>query len=269
MKAYSGNYNLKVFNDKKGYIEQLKFNQGLYRWLKYKANYEKMLNLMLEHNISGLPEKNFMKNNFDLCRHELKGAVASAIYYIYDKTHGIDREKEQLLVKAYEEKYYKNGDGSISDIINKLIKNGIFARELKPLDEKYIRELKNIVKSYEPYCGIENFEVEKLLDWDSEEKKKKDPFGTDPFRMLFNWKKEPIDENETFKSIKEFFGYINNYRDGKSSNILEHRLLIADNNISTYEEFKALLNQKKLEHKQQIEKEVKEAKILMKEKFKK
>ncbi|EPH09622.1 hypothetical protein HMPREF9309_00566 [Campylobacter ureolyticus ACS-301-V-Sch3b] len=48
-------------------MDELKYNHSLYKPLEDIPNFEPMLDLLLEHNVSGQPSKELMKSEYDMC----------------------------------------------------------------------------------------------------------------------------------------------------------------------------------------------------------
>lgn len=48
-------------------MDELKYDHSLYKRLEYIPNFEPMLDLLLEHNVSGQLSKELMKREYDMC----------------------------------------------------------------------------------------------------------------------------------------------------------------------------------------------------------
>ena len=83
---FKKNRNNEKFNletDFEFYADELKFDLSLYRNLRY-DNYEPMLNLLLEHNISGQPSEQIMKDWYDRCLYYYEDSIREKVYYLGD-----------------------------------------------------------------------------------------------------------------------------------------------------------------------------------------
>ena len=74
-KRYMFDYNLSM--------DELKYNHSLYKPLEDIPNFEPMLDLLLEHNVSGQPSKEFLKSEYNKCHNS----------YVWYKQNWIDEDK--------------------------------------------------------------------------------------------------------------------------------------------------------------------------------
>lgn len=178
------------------------YKNTIYSVLDPIPNHEPMLDLLLEHNISGQPSKNILKKEYDECYKDYQRLVRSYVYFLYNQLKGIDEEKErEAILKYRDEKKYKKYSGDITSLTNLLIRDGIIVRIPQEPDKKKIKYFKDKMNYYKKYC-VEDKElvVESLFDIDS---------PSSPFEKLLEFEDIKPDENATFKGTREFINYMN------------------------------------------------------------
>ncbi|MCZ6156819.1 ankyrin repeat domain-containing protein [Campylobacter ureolyticus] len=80
------------------------YGKDCYKLLITIADFEPMLNLLLEHNVSGQPSKELMKIEYDKCYENYKYYISDYINFLYYPLMGIDKEKENKLIQEYSKK---------------------------------------------------------------------------------------------------------------------------------------------------------------------
>lgn len=202
------------------YADELKFDLSLYRNLRY-DNYEPMLNLLLEHNISGQPSEQIMKDWYDRCLYYYEDSIREKVYYLGDMRQGIDEYAEELAIYEYAKKHNltatkvrekmikekSNAYGDIKYIRLKLEKDGLIKRKSMKPTPFIINLLDTNIEKYAKYCGDKDLDFERdLVNWNGEIFKKHEPY-----RALFNWEKKPERKMANFKDIKDFIGFLSEF----------------------------------------------------------
>ena len=202
------------------YADELKFDLSLYRNLRY-DNYEPMLNLLLEHNISGQPSEQIMKDWYDRCLYYYEDSIREKVYYLGDMRQGIDEYAEELAIYEYAKKHNltatkvrekmikekSNAYGDIKYIRLKLEKDGLIKRKSMKPTPFIINLLDTNIEKYAKYCGDKDLDFERdLVNWNDEIFKKHEPY-----RALFNWEKKPERKMANFKDIKDFIGFLSEF----------------------------------------------------------
>ena len=110
-------------------MDELKYNHSLYKPLEDIPNFEQMLNLLLEHNVSGQPNEAVLKKGYDECYENKLRFIKDK----YDLYYG-----NFMAVKEFEE--YRGNE--FTD---------------KPISEKeYDRFRPKILKTYNKFCSDKN-----------------------------------------------------------------------------------------------------------------
>ena len=182
-------------------MDELRYSHSLYKRLENIPNFEPMLDLLLEHNVSGQPSKELMKIEYDRCYENYKYYISDYIDFLYYPLMGIDKEKENKLIQEYSKKRkYKQYHGNISFMTKALIRDGIIIRIPKEPDREIVNNYKNGIEFYKKYCVKDKeLNTESLLDINS----------SSPFKKLVEFKKTKPNKNDSFKNVKEFISYKN------------------------------------------------------------
>ncbi|MDA3081709.1 ankyrin repeat domain-containing protein [Campylobacter sp. CS_NA1] len=201
------------------YADELKFDLSLYRNLRY-DNYEPMLNLLLEHNISGQPSEQIMKDWYDRCLYRYEDAIREKVYYLGDMRQGIDKYAEELAIYEYAKKNKltakkvqkkldkehssKLPKNYIKDILKK--DNIIVEKSMKPTPF-IIKLLDEEIDRYAKYCGDKDLDFERdLVNWNDEIFKRHDQY-----QALAKWENKPERKTANFKDIKDFIGFLSEF----------------------------------------------------------
>lgn len=218
------------FSDKNGRSENedyFAFSHSIYN----KIQSEKMLKLLLDYNISGQPTQKFMKEVYDIdCVNGYKFYIQKKYYYLYNSTYGIDRDKEEKILKQYQEIYKKKHNKLYARgerFLEILIKDKIIQRKPFIPDSDEIRFYDNEIDFYGKYCGEKDFDIQKLMDWHDK------PKGQIS-ETYFAWENKPIDKNATFYNIEEFMKFWKQLYPEKE--IKFNNIFFVDSNM-TYEDY--------------------------------
>lgn len=218
------------FNVKNGRSENedyFAFSHSIYN----KIQSEKMLKLLLDYNISGQPTQKFMKEVYDIdCVNGYKFYIQKKYYYLYNSTYGIDGDKEEKILKQYQEIYKKKHNklyARSERFLEILIKDGIIQRKPFIPDSDEIRFYDNKIDFYGKYCGEKDFDIQKLMDWHDK------PKGQIS-ETYFAWENKPIDKNATFYNIEEFMKFWKQLYPEKE--IKFNNIFFVDSNM-TYEDY--------------------------------
>ena len=134
--------------------------------LAYIPNYEPMLKLLLDKNVSGQPNKEELKEAYKKCYIRYKWAVEDKEKYIYKMNQGRDEEAEEKIKKKYDK--YKYAPYSL------LYEDGLLQYKPKPIDPKMIEEFDKEIDYYKQHCSDENStfkDTESFVKWANEEKR--------------------------------------------------------------------------------------------------
>jgi len=134
--------------------------------LAYIPNYEPMLNLLLDNNVSGQPTSEELKEAYKKCYIRYKWAVEDKEKYIYKMNQGRDEEAEEKIKKKYDK--YKYAPYSL------LYEDGLLQYKPKPIDPKMIEEFDKEIDYYKQHCSDENStfkDTESFVKWANEEKR--------------------------------------------------------------------------------------------------
>lgn len=243
------------------YLDNLAYERSLYKSFEYMVDYEPMLDLLLEHNISGQPSQKFMKKIYDSnCYERYAMAIRDKVHYLGDMRQGIDEYAEELAIYEYakkhnltatkvREKMRKERSSAYGDteyIRLKLEKDGLIQRKSMKPTPFVIRLYDEKIERYAKYCGDKDLDFERdLVNWNDEIFKKHEPY-----RALFNWENKPIPETAQFKDIKEFITYSN----GQSKFEVVYPFYFSSHKITTNMTLKEINLQEKEYRKELIDK---------------
>ena len=135
--------------------------------LAHIPNYEPMLNLLLDNNVSGQPTSEELKEAYKKCYIRHKWAVEDKEKYIYKMNQGRDEEAEEKIKKKYDK--YKYAPYSL------LYEDGLLQYKPKPIDPKMIEEFDKEIDYYKQHCSDENStfkDTESFVKWANEEKRR-------------------------------------------------------------------------------------------------
>ena len=135
--------------------------------LAHIPNYEPMLNLLLDNNVSGQPTSEELKEVYKKCYIRHKWAVEDKEKYIYKMNQGRDEEAEEKIKKKYDK--YKYAPYSL------LYEDGLLQYKPKPIDPKMIEEFDKEIDYYKQHCSDENStfkDTESFVKWANEEKRR-------------------------------------------------------------------------------------------------
>ena len=135
--------------------------------LAHIPNYEPMLNLLLDNNVSGQPTSEELKEAYKKCYIRHKWAVEDKEKYIYKMNQGRDEEAEEKIKKKYDK--YKYAPYSL------LYEDGLLQYKPKPIAPKMIEEFDKEIDYYKQHCSDENStfkDTESFVKWANEEKRR-------------------------------------------------------------------------------------------------
>lgn len=156
-----------------GYKPECKFKAQRYEEfdcfdrLSIIPNYEPMLNLLLDNNVSGQPTSEELKEAYKKCYIRHKWAVEDKEKYIYKMNQGRDEEAEEKIKKKYDK--YKYAPYSL------LYEDGLLQYKPKPIAPKMIEEFDKEIDYYKQHCSDENStfkDTESFVKWANEEKRR-------------------------------------------------------------------------------------------------
>ena len=148
-----------------GLRDDSEFMRSLYILLDTIPNYEPMLNLLLDNNVSGQPTKEELKKAYDECYKKRKGWIDYKENYIYKMNKGIDEEGEAKLRKN---KKYQHLCTEC------LYHEGLLQYKPKPIDPKKIEEFDKEINFYNPHCPDQNAtfkDIRAFIKWANEMEK--------------------------------------------------------------------------------------------------
>ena len=102
-------------------------------------NYEPMLNLLLDNNVSGQPTSQQLKEEYKKCHDKVGVFTAAKERYIYKMNKGRDEEAEEKIKKKYDK--YKYAPYSL------LYEDGLLQYKPKPPDPEQIKRFDDTINS--------------------------------------------------------------------------------------------------------------------------
>ena len=156
-----------------GYKPECKFNAQRYEEfdcfdrLSIIPNYEPMLNLLLDNNVSGQPTKEELKKAYEECYDNVKYYTKEKENYIYKMNKGRDEEAEEKIRKInskYEYAPYWH-----------IYQDGLLQYKPKPPDPEQIKRFDDTINFYSKHCLDENAtfkDTESFVKWANEEKRR-------------------------------------------------------------------------------------------------
>ena len=152
-----------------GYKPECKFKAQRYEEfdcfdrLSIIPNYEPMLNLLLDNNVSGQPTSEELKEAYKKCHDNIGYFTEAKESYIYKMNKGRDEEGEERLRK---------NDNYRHLCTECLYHEGLLQYKPKPIDPKMIEEFDKDINFYEQHCPDENAtfkDARALIIWANEE----------------------------------------------------------------------------------------------------
>ena len=156
-----------------GYKPECKFNAQRYEEfdcfdrLSIIPNYEPMLNLLLDNNVSGQPTKEELKKAYEECYDNVKYYTKEKENYIYKMNQGRDEEAEEKIKKKYDK--YKYAPYSL------LYEDGLLQYKPKPPNPEQIKRFDDTINFYSKHCLDENAtfkDTESFVKWANEEERR-------------------------------------------------------------------------------------------------
>ena len=135
--------------------------------LSIMPNYEPILNLLLDNNVSGQPTKEELKKAYDECYDNVKYYTKEKENYIYKMNQGRDEEAEEKIKKKYDK--YKYAPYSL------LYEDGLLQYKPKPPDPEQIKRFDDTINFYSKHCLDENAtfkDTESFVKWANEEERR-------------------------------------------------------------------------------------------------
>ena len=155
-----------------GYKPECKFNAQRYEEfdcfdrLSIIPNYEPMLNLLLDNNVSGQPTKEELKEAYKKCHDKVGVFTAAKERYIYKMNKGRDEEGEARLRK---------NDNYRHLCTECLYHEGLLKYKPKPPDPEQIKRFDDTINFYSKHCLDENAtfkDTESFVKWANEEERR-------------------------------------------------------------------------------------------------
>ena len=156
-----------------GYKPECKFKAQRYEEfdcfgrLSIMPNYEPMLNLLLDNNVSGQPASEELKEAYKKCHDKVGVFTAAKERYIYKMNKGIDEEAEEKIKKKYDK--YKYAPYSL------LYEDGLLQYKPKPPNPEQIKRFDDTINFYSKHCLDENAtfkDTESFVKWANEEERR-------------------------------------------------------------------------------------------------
>ena len=142
------------------------FKHSHYALLDTVPNYEPMLNLLLDNNVSGQPTKEELKKAYEECYKKRKGWIDYKENYIYKMNQGRDEEAEEKIQKTNNK--YKHAP------YWHIYQDGLLQYKPKPIDPKKIEEFDKEINFYNPHCPDQNAtfkDIRAFIKWANEMEK--------------------------------------------------------------------------------------------------
>lgn len=134
--------------------------------LAHMPNYEPMLNLLLDNNVSGQPTKEELKKAYEECYDNVKYYTKEKENYIYKMNKGRDEEGEARLRK---------NDNYRHLCTECLYHEGLLKYKPKPPDPEQIKRFDDTINFYSKHCLDENAtfkDTESFVKWANEEERR-------------------------------------------------------------------------------------------------
>ena len=156
-----------------GYKPECKFKAQRYEEydcfgrLSIMPNYEPMLNLLLDNNVSGQPTKEELKEAYKKCHDKVGVFTAAKERYIYKMNKGRNEEAEEKIKKKYDK--YKYAPYSL------LYEDGLLQYKPKLPDPEQIKRFDDTINFYAKHCLDENAtfkDTESFVKWANEEERR-------------------------------------------------------------------------------------------------
>ena len=157
---------------KLGYKPECKFKAQRYEEfdcfdrLSIIPNYEPMLNLLLDNNVSGQPTKEELKKAYEECYDNVKYYTKEKENYIYKMNKGRDEEGEARLRKNDKYRHL---------CTECLYHEGLLKYKPKPPDPEQIKRFDDTINFYSKHCLDENAtfkDTKSFVKWANEEKRR-------------------------------------------------------------------------------------------------
>ena len=155
-----------------GYKPECKFNAQRYEEfdcfdrLSIIPNYEPMLNLLLDNNVSGQPTSEELKEAYKKCHDNVGVFTAAKEGYIYKMNQGRDEEGEARLRKNDKYRHL---------CTECLYHEGLLKYKPKPPDPEQIKRFDDTINFYSKHCLDENAtfkDTESFVKWANEEERR-------------------------------------------------------------------------------------------------
>ena len=155
-----------------GYKPECKFNAQRYEEfdcfdrLSIIPNYEPMLNLLLDNNVSGQPTKEELKKAYEECYDNVQYSTKEKENYIYKMNKGRDEEGEARLRKNDKYRHL---------CTECLYHEGLLKYKPKPPNPEQVKRFDDTINFYSKHCLDENAtfkDTESFVKWANEEKRR-------------------------------------------------------------------------------------------------
>ena len=155
-----------------GYKPECKFKAQRYEEfdcfdrLSIIPNYEPMLNLLLDNNVSGQPTSEELKEAYKKCHDKVEVFTAAKEGYIYKMNQGRDEEGEARLRKNDKYRHL---------CTECLYHEGLLKYKPKPPDPEQIKRFDDTINFYSKHCLDENAtfkDTESFVKWTNEEERR-------------------------------------------------------------------------------------------------
>ncbi len=145
-----------------GYFDE---NGNYFKDMEYMPNYEPMLNLLLDNNVSGQPTSEELKEAYKKCHDKVGVFTAAKEGYIYKMNKGRDEEGEARLRKNDKYRHL---------CTECLYHEGLLQYKPKPIDPKRIKRFDNQINFHSHFCPDENAtfkDIRAFIKWANEMEK--------------------------------------------------------------------------------------------------
>ena len=146
-----------------GYFDE---NGNYFKDMEYMPNYEPMLNLLLDNNVSGQPTSEELREAYKKCYIRHKWAVEDKEKYIYKMNQGRDEEAEEKIQRTNNKYKYAP--------YWHIYQDGLLQYKPKPIDPKKIEEFDKEINFYDPHCPDQNAtfkDIRAFIKWANEMEK--------------------------------------------------------------------------------------------------
>ena len=164
-------------------------------------DYEPMLDVFIKYDLPSAPNKEQLKEAYEVCYDKLKSFTKEKEKYIYKMNQGRDEEAEEKIKRTNNK--YKYAPYSL------LYEDGLLQYKPKPIDPEQIKIFDNTINSYLKHCPDENAtfkDIKTFIKWANERKRRYeievfiDKYEKNPNKVIYiDSNRSKSDQSEIYK----------------------------------------------------------------------